>query len=46
VIEGIALDAARSIELLVDQPSTLFLAGAGADDRLWRSIKGRGDGAS
>ena len=38
VIEGIALDAARSIELLVDQPSTLFLAGAGADDRLWRSI--------
>jgi len=38
VIEGIALDAARSIDLLVDEPSTLFLAGAGAENRLWRSV--------
>jgi xylulokinase len=38
LIEGIALDAARCIELLVDEPSTLLVAGAGAELPLWRSV--------
>jgi len=38
VIEGVALDAARSVELLTDSVETLQLAGAGAQNSLWRSI--------
>jgi xylulokinase len=38
LIEGIALDAARSVELLTERATTLLLAGAGAQNPLWRSI--------
>ena len=38
MIEGIALDTARAVSLLTRKPTTLFLAGAGARNQLWRSI--------
>jgi sugar (pentulose or hexulose) kinase len=37
-LEGIALDAARAVELLAPEAATLFLAGAGARNALWQSL--------
>jgi sugar (pentulose or hexulose) kinase len=38
VIEGVALDTIRSVELLAPQVKSLQLAGGGAAEPLWRSI--------
>jgi xylulokinase len=38
LIEGIALDVARSIELLVPTAESLALAGGGADNPTWRFV--------
>jgi xylulokinase len=38
IIEGIALDTTRSVELLAPDATTLQLVGAGAGDSLWRSV--------
>jgi xylulokinase len=40
LIEGIALDAARSVQLVAPGASTVFLTGAGAENPLWRSVLG------
>lgn len=38
VIEGIALDAARSVDLLASHAEAVSLAGRGAEEPLWRTI--------
>jgi sugar (pentulose or hexulose) kinase len=38
VVEGIALDVARCVELVAPRATALGLAGAGAGHRLWREI--------
>jgi xylulokinase len=38
LMEGIALDTARSVDLIATGATNLFLAGAGARNSLWRSV--------
>jgi xylulokinase len=38
VVEGVALDAARCVELVAPERTELALAGAGAGDDLWRAL--------
>jgi xylulokinase len=38
VVEGVALDVARSLELTAPERAELVLAGAGAGDDLWRGL--------
>jgi sugar (pentulose or hexulose) kinase len=40
VVEGVALDVARCVELIAPEPAELVVAGAGAGDGLWRDVLG------